>query len=107
MGRFRSTSSLVGFASSFFHVSRYFGSCSASPPNSSTGERTGQNSQNITSGFLGHLDLSAMYGCMYSTPLRRLFPSGVENSHRLSSGVEAIHASVAIASALKIEYPYG
>src|SRR5579863_6755100 len=59
-GRFRNTSSFVGFASSLFHTSTYFGWSYASPANSSAGDRTGQNSQYITSGLYGHFDLSLM-----------------------------------------------
>ena len=59
---YRYVSSFVGFASSFCHSSRYFGSSYARPRKSSIGERTGHWSQYITSCLCGHFDLSAMYG---------------------------------------------
>src|SRR4051812_30587862 len=62
IGRLRMTSSLVGFGSNELHVSSHSGFAYANPPNSRTGERTGQNSQNITSGFNGQADLSLMWG---------------------------------------------
>jgi len=43
-GMFRITSSFVGSVSNRFHNSTYFRSPSADPPNSSTGNCTGQNS---------------------------------------------------------------
>src|SRR6476619_3522149 len=97
------TSSLVGLASNAFQVSKYFGSSYAIAGNNSAGERTGQNSWNITSGLCGHADLSFRYGYRKSTPLRMFRPSGVVNVQRLSSLVERMWQIVAIASRLKIE----
>jgi len=49
IGRLRRTSSFAGLAPSFFHVSSHSGRSHLMPPNKRTGERTGQNSWNITS----------------------------------------------------------
>src|SRR5688500_4979726 len=100
MGRFRRTSSFVGEASSFRHVSSHSGRSHLIPPNSRTGERTGQNSKNITSGLYGDLDLSAMNGAIHATPLHIDLPSGVSYVHKSSPGVESTQQTPAIASAL-------
>src|SRR5439155_12636609 len=60
IGRLRMISSFLGFTSNVLQVANHCGFLYANPPIRRTGDRTGQNSQQFTSGSSGQADLSLM-----------------------------------------------
>src|SRR6266567_3865415 len=107
MKKFLITSSTLESAFNLFHNSRYSELRNANPANNRLFWRIGHSSSYITSGFKGQLFLFRMNGNMNAIAWRMPRPSESWNVQRLSSAVDRIWQTVAIASRLKSEYPYG
>jgi unsaturated rhamnogalacturonyl hydrolase len=90
IGLFRMISPTVGSGSSRFHSAIHCGWSYAIPPNKRLGVRTGRYSKNSTSGFFGHVLLSATNGYMYAIAFFIPRPSAVANAHRSSPGFDKI-----------------